>query len=385
MIQVEPKKPSDPDLGGSFAVTRYDQPTLAVLKDLWSSMPGGPVSTPFQSPHVLHAIQTTRAGFPEPTFSVFSIRRQDDTRPLMLVPLMTVERGFFKVATMADLDVVDVNAPVLAGDRPIHPGEYDGIVDAILENLTDVDLFDAFNLPEKIGGLDNPFFRSSRMEKQTDVLALSLDGEQNIAQLKSKSVFKEARRKGRKLTEQGVEFSEIRTEAEREKALLSLMEYKRRRLQETGITRDPWSEKQERFFKNALNSYSDDYAQTTLLALRRNDEIVAVALAFVSDREFHGSLISMGEEHWYKYSPGSVLICRIIEWALERGIRQFYFGPGSHGYKKHFGAQTYSLGRILVPVTAKGRSYMALRTLKRIKDELFQTIKSGSQRETPAS
>ena len=348
-------------------------------------MPGGPVSTPFQSPHVLHAIQTVRAGFSKSTFSVLSIRRQDDTHPLMLVPLMTIDRGPFKVATMADLDVVDVNAPVLAKGLPIHADEYDGIVDAILENLADVDLFDAFNLPEKIGGLDNPFFHSSRMEKRTDVLALSLDGEQSVAQLKTKSVFKEARRKGRKLTEQGVEFSEIRTEAEREKALLSLMEYKRCRLREAGITRDPWSERQERFFKNALNSYSDGYAQTTLLALRRNDEIVAVALAFVSDSEFHGSLISMGEQHWYKYSPGSVLICKTIEWALERGIRQFYFGPGSHGYKKHFGAQTYPLGRILVPLTTKGRSYMALRTLKHIKNELFQTIKLGYQRESRLS
>lgn len=348
-------------------------------------MPGGPVSTPFQSPHVLHAIQTVRAGFSKPAFSIFSIRRQDDVHPLMLVPLMTVERGFFKVATMADLDVVDVNAPVLAKDLPVRTGEYDRIVDAILENLTDVDLFDAFNLPETIGGLDNPFFHSSRMEKLTDVLALSLDGEQGIAQLKTKSVFKEARRKGRKLAEQGVEFAEIETTAEREKALLSLMEYKRCRLREAGITRDPWSEKQEQFFKNALNSYSDGYAQTTLLALRKNDEVVAVALAFVSDTEFHGSLISMGEEHWYKYSPGSVLICKTIEWALERGIRRFYFGPGSHGYKKHFGAQTYPLGRILVPLTAKGRSYMGLRTLNRIRNELFQTIKSGYQREARSS
>ncbi|MBD1546932.1 GNAT family N-acetyltransferase [Roseibium aggregatum] len=375
MTLAAPEKISGQNLGANFAVTRYDQPTLAELKDLWSSMPGGPVSTPFQSPHVLHAIQTERAGFSNPTFSVFSIRRQDDTHPLMLVPLMTIDRGIFKVATMADLDVVDVNAPVLAKERPIRKCEYDSILDAILEKLTDVDLFDAFNLPEKIGGLDNPFFHSSRMKKLTEVLALSLDGEQSIAQLKTKSVFKEARRKGRKLAEQGVEFSEIKTAAEREKALLSLMEYKRRHLREAGITRDPWSEKQERFFKNALNSYSDGYAQTTLLALRRNDEIVAVALAFVSDSEFHGSLISMGDEHWYRYSPGSVLICKTIEWALERGIRQFYFGPGPHDYKKHFGAQTYPLGRILVPLTAKGRSYLALRALKRIKNELIQTIK----------
>ncbi|MBD1544860.1 GNAT family N-acetyltransferase [Roseibium aggregatum] len=368
------KKNSRQNLGANFFVTRHDQPTLAVLKDLWSSMPGGPVSTPFQSPHVLHAIQAERASSKR-IFSVFSIRRQDDTHPLMLVPLMTIDRGFCKVATMADLDVVDINAPVLAKEQPIRKCEYDCIVDVILENLTDVDLFDAFNLPEKIGGLDNPFFHSSRMEKWKDVLALSLDGEQSRAQLKTKSVFKEAKRKGRKLAEQGVEFSEIKTATEREKALLSLMEYKRRHLRAAGITRDPWSEKQERFFKNVVAGDCDGTTQTVLLALKRHDETIAAALSFVSDSEFHGSLISMGDGSWHRYSPGSVLICKTIEWARERGIRQFYFGPGSHGYKKHFGAQAYPLGRILVPLTAKGHSYMALKALKRAGNQLIQTVK----------
>ncbi len=372
------EKTSRHDLEAGFAVTRYDQPTLAELKELWSSLPGGAISTPFQSPHVLHAVQKERAGSSQQAFSVLSVSRQGDTHPFMLVPLMTIERGLFKVATMADLDVVDVNAPILAKNQPVLEGEYDSILDAILEQLTGVDLLDAFNLPEKVGGLDNPFFRSSRMEKQADALGLSLDDDEYIAQLKTKSVFKEARRKGRRLAEQGVEFSEVEISSEREKVLFSLMDYKRKGLQEAGVTLDPWSQTQERFFKDVVTADATGYPRATLLALRKGDEIVAGALAFVSDDEFHGSLISMCEGRWHKFSPGSVLICQTIEWAQQRGIKLFCFGPGSHDYKKRFGAQSFPLGRVVLPLTSKGRSYMALRALKQSGNYLKQMINQAT-------
>lgn len=369
-------KPPRQGLTTNFVVQRYDQPTLAELKNLWASMPGGPVSTAFQSPQVLHAIQTEREVESHRPFSVFRICRSETMHPVMLVPLMTIERGVFKVACMADLDVVDVNAPVLAKDQPILDGEHDRLLDALFSKLTDIDLVDAFNLPEKIGNRDNPFFRSDRMTRVNNTLVLDLDEAHGLEGQKKKSVFKEAKRKERRLAELGVEFSQVTDARECKDVLNSLLNSKWQRLRAAGVTRDPWNEQQRRYFQKMVTAQSDGYAQLTLLALRRNDEVVAAAVALVSAHEFHGSLISMGEATWDKYSPGSVLICKTIDWAQKRGIRKFHFGPGEQGYKKRFGAQTCPMGRVLVALNAKGRSYLALRAMKRTGNRLVDTMKS---------
>ncbi len=95
-------------------VRELEAPTLSDMSGLWSSLKGGVVSTPFQTPEFLAALQETKLKTGDYRFSVGVFAEQgEEASPCMLLPLVRFQRGPIRVVGMPDFGLADHNAPVL--------------------------------------------------------------------------------------------------------------------------------------------------------------------------------------------------------------------------------------------------------------------------------
>jgi CelD/BcsL family acetyltransferase involved in cellulose biosynthesis len=81
-----------------------------------------------------------------------------------------------------------------------------------------------------------------------------------------------------------------------------------------------------------------------LFTLTIGDRLVAANFCFRSHNILHG--VIMAHDHEFDAcSPGLQLVRAILEWAAERGFREYDFGTGEQMYKRQFGTHRLGLGR----------------------------------------
>jgi CelD/BcsL family acetyltransferase involved in cellulose biosynthesis len=68
--------------------------------------------------------------------------------------------------------------------------------------------------------------------------------------------------------------------------------------------------------------------------------------------------------NWSEYSPGNVLLAKVIGWCIDNGIPTLDFMMGDHGYKNAYANQKLELTDFLFPASLTGRfADWALRNL----------------------
>jgi CelD/BcsL family acetyltransferase involved in cellulose biosynthesis len=115
-------------------------------------------------------------------------------------------------------------------------------------------------------------------------------------------------------------------------------------------------------------SSSKTYGQ--LHALRVGGEVVAASMGVMHDRTFSGIILVVPDGPVKKLSPGAFLMSRMLEQAMEAGVRRFSFGLGESDLKVRWTDETMPIFSTAVPLTAKGRvAAVAAMTLWRLKAE----------------
>ncbi|MBO6755113.1 MAG: GNAT family N-acetyltransferase [Roseibium sp.] len=346
-----------------LVVRQLSAPSRADMKALWARLPGGPVSTPFQSPRYFESFQRHMVGPVNGELSIYSIEHRGLSLPLMLIPVLVRRRGPIRIASMPDLTLADQNAPVLARGIPLSGRVLKSCWTAFLGCLDRADVLDIFNIPPAVDGMANPLFELDACETYTEALTFDLTDEQAEARWRKKSVYKEARAKMRKLEGQGAEFFVATDPQDRVDVFSKLLADRRQRLR--GLTRAACAETgpKDRFYADlAANTGPDNPAQ--VFGIRAGEELIAGAIGMMTGKTFNGVLISIGDPKWHKLSPGIVLISQIIEWAKAHGIETFCFGTGLQSYKQRFGAVSQPMRRLNVPLTFAGRAYIKMRKAK---------------------
>jgi CelD/BcsL family acetyltransferase involved in cellulose biosynthesis len=70
-----------------------------------------------------------------------------------------------------------------------------------------------------------------------------------------------------------------------------------------------------------------------MFRLRAGDVLLAAALAVVRDRCFYYQVPVYPAHELQRFSPGQVMITRLMAWAIERGCTRFDFTVGDEPYK----------------------------------------------------
>ena len=165
--------------------------------------------------------------------------------------------------------------------------------------------------------------------------------------------LKQLARKERKLVREcGAIRFDFRTTAP--EVLGTLIQWKRRqycRTCEVDIFAYDWTVK---LLGNLLASPEDSPLQPVLSAMYAGNRLVAAHYGLMSNTVVHWWFPAYDPEYG-RYSPGKLLLCRILEASAGQGVVRFDFGAGDESYKDSFANDSVDICRAVVDRNAARR------------------------------
>lgn len=289
------------------------------------------------------------------------VRDAQDARPLMFLPLYRRRRWGLATLAFADLGVSDYNAPLLAPDFAPSAEVFQGLWRQIVGALPSADLLRFDKVPATVGGRDNPLAQLDGMRRMgfsAWPLALPATREAYDAEVLDRKTRKEQRRKRKNLGERvGVlKLVHAATPADGEAIFAALRRQRAARFKRVGrpdLLDDP------RFlaFYRAV-AFEPWSGFVDLAALKTGDRILATLLSLRCDG---GRILLMHafEPELEALSPGIVAIDELITELIASGERLLDFTIGDETYKRQFGVVASPLMHGLLPLSRRGRLYVA--------------------------
>ncbi|MGH7095509.1 MAG: GNAT family N-acetyltransferase [Stellaceae bacterium] len=289
-------------------------------------------------------------------------------RTLMLLPLGIYRQGRVRELRFLGGLVTDYNAPLIDPEfaAALGPREMAALWADILERLPRVDLVRLRRMPETIEGVPNPFIALAGASHTENGHAATLPA--TIAEFRagrSTALFRENRRKRRRLAEKGDLAFLWPAEPELVEEMFSaLARQKSRRWRETG-QRDWFAEPGYRKFYRTLTDILLPSGQVVLTALRVGDEIVATKWGTVFRGRYCDLISGYEEGEWARLSVGRLLIENVIEWCIETGDIAIYdLTGGEEAYKQRWTDHSIRLFFYTAPCSLLGRAIVATHNVK---------------------
>lgn len=151
-----------------------------------------------------------------------------------------------------------------------------------------------------------------------------------------------------------IRFALAETEAERERLLALAVELKGRQLQHVGY-RNPYNREEVRAFYRGLAVLSPADTALRVFSLEVGDEIAAVAVCIVDCERLYYLLPAYDNDRFGKFSPGQLLLCNLMQWSIDRGLKVFDFTVGDERYKRDWCDVTTPLGYTVDGLNIRGK------------------------------
>lgn len=183
------------------------------------------------------------------------------------------------------------------------------------------------------------------------------------------------RRRRRKLAERGKVVMERESAAGCAALIDWMLEHKKRWLVRSNLT-NRWMFLPEcRDFLVALCAREDATGGVAMFALKVDGVPIAVYLVSVDRRrvEYYSNAY---DDEWSTYSPGSVLIEYLLQWAFERGL-DFDFRIGDQPYKYKWAKQSCNIVNWDVAIGKRGLPAVARMRLELLRNEIRQKLALG--------
>lgn len=326
---------------------------IAAVEDVWRALEAVGSASPYQrfdwvAAYLAHAGEAER-------IAVAVVREAG--RPLMLLALSISRRRGLVVASGIGGKHANFHMPLLSGPGALSERETGDVLREIGRRLA-IDLFAFANVPAQWGGRACALAAGGR-PSASNAYATPLDPDPEITARRafSTQTRKRLRQKERHLASLGtVAFLTASSESEIERVLGAFFRQKEERFRALGIA-DPFLAPEQRaFIRAASRPGPNGTAAIVLYALSVDDVIVSTFGGAVDSHRISGMFLSFEDGHEAaRYSPGDVLVSRVIADSCRRGLATFDLGVGEARYKRSFCDVTETLVDVVVPVTVRGR------------------------------
>jgi CelD/BcsL family acetyltransferase involved in cellulose biosynthesis len=343
---------------------------LSDFADLWprTNRLGAARCYPFQCADILElqwdAFFST--GTAQPLFIAILGHRDE---PLALVPLSIEDDHHYfgrmkpvRVLKFLDGGFCDYNAPVLfppAADWDIGTARM--IWTGLRKVLPAFDISIFEKMPDQVADLPNPFSLFKTKHSVESGHAAQLTG--NWADFSGKLPSRHSWRTRRFQALGPPSFEVAETAEQYDLFTEALIRQKRRRQFETG-GRGAYGEHSPRVrYLTGARRLIYPSGPICMFALRINDVIVATVFGLLLERWFIGESFGYEGGDWRAYSPGHLLLNKVVEWCFDKGVSVFDFGIGDEPYKNLYCDAVISLGEAKIPTTIRGRVMLCSSTL----------------------
>jgi CelD/BcsL family acetyltransferase involved in cellulose biosynthesis len=287
-----------------------------------------------------------------------AIIRTDHGDPLMLLPLGIVRRGVARILTWLGGELTDYHGPVLAtgyADRLDHPG-VEALWRSICHELPRFDYVDFQRQPASIAGQPNPFQQlSTRINPISGCYTeLSPCWTSYHSGKRSAETRRKERKKEAKLAQHGpLEFVVAQSTMEIDEMIATLFAQKAESYRRKGIKNLLDDPAYADFLKAFTHAFAES-GQVVLAAMKVRNEIIATQWGLLHGNRFYCLAHSHAQGPFARYSPGNVLLRRLLEWCCERQVTIFDFTYGEESYKNHWCEGRLPLHDSLLPMTPLG-------------------------------
>lgn len=336
-------------------------PGLEPAEQVWRTFECDAVMSPYQRFDWV-AAYAREAGSDE-TFRVAVLRDRSD-RPLAMLPVAVSRRFGLRVGRGIGGKHANFNLPLMAAglaDRMAPDTVHDVL--RRLGRALRVDVLSLPDVPVTWSGEAVPLARFGQPSPSNAYqVALEPDPEATALRSMTTEARKRLRNKERGLAKLGpVAFAQARTEAEAGRLLDAFFRQKEERFRELGIP-DPFLDPGVRAFirRAATERLAEGRPAIELYGLTVGERVAAVLGGAADARRLSGMFISFEAcPEATKYSPGDILVSRIVREQCLRGRAFFDLGVGEARYKRTFCNEPVPLVDVVLPVSGRGAAYAA--------------------------
>ena len=284
--------------------------------------------------------------------------------PIMLVSMGLERRAAgVRVLTYLDGGVSDYNAPILLTDEPVtsSPG---ALWRALTEALPTFDVAMLEKMPHQVLGAGNPLSNLAAEAQPPSAHVVPLQGDWPAFVRTRLHRPKDSRRKMSRLAEHGeVRFVIAETQSDVERLFPVLIAQKTRRYLDLN-SEDGFDRPGYRDYYRTVTTELFPRGVVHLSALEVGGEILATHWGLTFNQRFYALMLAFAEHPLSRYSPGRLLVERLVEWSFARGLSAFDLGVGDMAWKQHFSPERVPLRHLAFAANPVGWTYLEARKLR---------------------
>ncbi|WP_170984564.1 GNAT family N-acetyltransferase [Rhodoligotrophos defluvii] len=341
---------------GPWRIAAYR--SFAPVEQQWRALEQTAIGFPFQHFDWLN-IWHEQIGRPSGADPFIVLVTDESGRPVMVLPLV-IERvlGIRRLAAMGD-PVCDYHGPLIAPDlaTQLTPGAVRTLLDHILR-LASADYVLLTRIPPQLsGGIANPFaaLKLQPFSASAHRTSLGADWESFYAARRSTKTRRRFREKEKALAKLGpISFEIVTAPSERLALAAEMMALKASQLQATAGTFNTFADTHVQNFFRAVAS-DPAVANVYMFRLKVGNRLAAATAGLLQNSCFYYQVPVYPDGELQRYSPGNLLLHKIMAWAIDQGCTHFDFTIGDEPYKLDWCEETWILGCGAWTGTLRGR------------------------------
>jgi len=298
---------------------------------------------------------------------VHSIKAQivvlsDQGRTIAILPLGIRRINGVKVLEWLGGIHADYMGALFTRDYQLNARDFIALWTEVLNRITKFDVIHFQRQPMMIGDLENPFVIYFHMQKSEVALQAVINGSWEEFQKSrlSKKLIADSKRQKRRLQDKGeLRFSVAEDVGELEEVIKNMIDFKRKRYFDTGLSDMFAIDEHREFFQGLLNVNLEKY-KLCCASLKVDHEIIATHVGFISNEQFYYYMPANDNERWKPFSPGRLLMECLMEWSLKEGKYKFDFTVGGEDYKKIWCNNEFALFDYMEPYNIRGEIFYVL-------------------------
>ncbi len=286
----------------------------------------------------------------------YTILIYENNELIMILPFNIRSCYSIKILSWSGFPFSDYNVPLIPDDKTIKIEDFNIIWKQILK-IKKFDCIVFENQPENILAKKNPFFHFLDNKIDNKYFGIKLNKKFEI----KKNELDNIKYQKNRLEKLGkLDFKIAQNFDDKKKVINFIIKHKIKQY----VSTKAWNlfkyEFNENFFITS-NLAMEEKAYISYITI--NDEIIAAHSGFIYKNTCY-YLFPVYKEEYKKYSPGKILLKKIIDDSKSKSLQYFDLTIGSENYKKNYSNNELCSGIFLQSVSLKGYFYILHKKLK---------------------